>query len=136
MEKNLKMEIWLFLITRQQLMVKILKEGREKNTQVILGKDLFIKDFDKQLLGANKNEDKVANVTLPENYPQKEYSNKKARFVCSIKNIKKPEPTKINDDFAKTLGAKDLKDLKIIVSKQISRSIQKHFRYNYQERYS
>ena len=93
--------------------------GEGKNTQVILGKDLFIKDFDKQLLGANKNEDKVANVTLPENYPQKEYSNKKARFVCSIKNIKKPEPTKINDDFAKTLGAKDLKDLKIIVSKQI-----------------
>tara|TARA_B100000378_G_scaffold248224_1_gene220816 strand:+ start:224 stop:373 length:150 start_codon:yes stop_codon:yes gene_type:complete len=30
MEKNLKMEIWLFLITRQQLMVKILKEEREK----------------------------------------------------------------------------------------------------------
>ena len=25
------------------------------NTQIILGKDLFIKDFDKQLVGVNKN---------------------------------------------------------------------------------
>jgi len=34
-------------------------------------------------------------------------------------NIKKPEPVKIDDQFAKNLGAKDLNDLKINVSKQI-----------------
>ena len=39
-----------------------------KNTQIILGKDLFIKDFDKQLIGAKKKKEKIVNVTLPENY--------------------------------------------------------------------
>jgi trigger factor len=53
-----------------------------------LGKDLFIKDFDKQLIGIKKQEEKIVEVTLPENYPHKEYSNKKAKFVCKIVNIK------------------------------------------------
>ena len=46
--------------------------------------------------------------------------NKKAKFVCKISTIKNPEETKINDEFAKNLGAKDLKDLKSLISKQIN----------------
>ncbi len=95
------------------------KGGEGKNTQIILGKDLFIKDFDKQLIGVKKQKEKIVDVTLPDNYPHKEYSNKKAKFVCKIINIKSPEEFKINDEFAKNLGAKDLNNLKIIVSKQI-----------------
>ena len=98
---------------------KDFKGGEGSNTQIILGKDLFIKDFDKQLIGIKKQEEKIVEVTLPDNYPHKEYSNKKAKFVCKIINIKSPEEIKINDKFAKNLGAKDLNDLKIIVSKQI-----------------
>jgi trigger factor len=35
-------------------------------------------------------------------------------------NVKIPEEIKINDDFAKNLGAKDLKDLKSLITKQIN----------------
>ena len=35
-------------------MEKILKVMKEKNTQLELGKDLFIKGFDKQLVGVKK----------------------------------------------------------------------------------
>jgi len=91
-----------------------------KNTQLILGKDLFIKGFDKQLIGVKKNQEKVVEVTLPENYPQKEFANKKAKFNCKIVSIKKSEKVEINDDFAKNLGAKDLIDLKNLITKQIN----------------
>ena len=94
--------------------------GEGKNTQLILGKDLFIKGFDKQLTGVKKNDEKSVDVTLPENYPQKEYANKKANFICKIVEVKKSEEVKIDDDFAKNLGAKDLVDLKLLVSKQIN----------------
>ena len=94
--------------------------GEGKNTQLILGKDLFIKGFDKQLTGVKKNDEKSVDVTLPENYPQKEYANKKANFICKIIEVKKSEEVKIDDDFAKNLGAKDLADLKGLVSKQIN----------------
>ena len=91
-----------------------------KNTQIILGKDLFIKGFDKQLIGVKKNDEKLVEATLPENYPQKEFANKKANFACKILTIKKSAEVKIDDIFAKNLGAKDLTDLKLLVSKQIN----------------
>jgi len=53
---------------------KSFEGGQGKNTQIVLGKDLFIKGFDKQLLGVKKNEEKEVLVTLPENYPKKEFA--------------------------------------------------------------
>mgnify|MGYP000394984139 CR=1 FL=1 len=94
--------------------------GEGKNTQLILGKDLFIKDFDKQLIGVKKNDEKSVEAVLPENYPQKEFAKKKANFICKILAVKKSEEIKIDDNFAKNLGAKDLADLKLLVSKQIN----------------
>jgi len=98
---------------------KSFEGGKGKNTQIVLGKDLFIKGFDKQFLGVKKNQQITVSAILPENYPHKEFVNKKANFKCKILNIKKPEPTKIDDQFAKNLGAKDLNDLKILITKQI-----------------
>ena len=99
---------------------KVFKGNEGKATQLVLGKDLFIKGFDKQLVGIKKNENKNVEVVLPENFPEKDLVNKKATFICTITTVKKPEDIKINDDFAKTLGAKDLKDLKELISKQIN----------------
>jgi len=93
--------------------------GESKNTQIVLGKDLFIKGFDKKLLGAKKNQEKEILVTLPENYPKKEFANKKANFKCKILSVKKPISVKIDDQFAKNLGAKDLNHLKELTTKQI-----------------
>jgi trigger factor len=100
--------------------------GDGKNTQIVLGKDLFIKGFDKQLIGVKKNQNKEVIVVLPENYPKKEFANKKANFKCKILNVKKPEDTVVNDQFAKNLGAKDLNDLKNLISKQM----QNHYKMN------
>jgi len=93
--------------------------GEGKNTQIVLGKDLFIKGFDKQLLGVKKNQKKEVEAILPENYPKKEFANKKAIFKCKILSVKKPEAIKVDDQFAKNLGAKDLSDLKKLISNQI-----------------
>ena len=93
--------------------------GQGKNTQIVLGKDLFIKGFDKQLLGVKKKQAKEVIVILPENYPKIELANKKANFKCNIIGLKKSVPVKIDDQFAKNLGAKDLNDLKQMVTSQI-----------------
>jgi len=98
---------------------KSFEGGEGKNTQIVLGKDLFIKGFDKQLLGVKKNQEKDIVATLPPNYPKKEFANKKAVFECKILNIKKSEPVKIDDQFAKNLGANDLNNLKELVFNQI-----------------
>tara|TARA_Y100001970_G_scaffold262384_1_gene346560 strand:+ start:395 stop:1813 length:1419 start_codon:yes stop_codon:yes gene_type:complete len=99
---------------------KEFKGNEGKNTQLELGKDLFIKGFDKQLVGVKRNEEKKVEVRLPENFPEKELVNKNAIFICKILSVKKSETIKIDDDFAKNLGATDLKNLKELISKQIN----------------
>ena len=99
---------------------KEFKGSEGKNTQLTLGKDLFLKGFDKQLIGVKKDDQKIVEATLPENFPEKELVNKKAKFDCKIINVKNPEKVKIDDEFAKNLGAKDLNDLKTLISKQIN----------------
>ena len=79
-----------------------------------------MKGFDKQLIGTKKGDEKIVEAVLPENFPEKELINKKAKFNCKISSIKKPEEVKIDDEFAKNLGAKDLKDLKSLITKQIN----------------
>ncbi len=96
------------------------KGNEGKNTQIELGKDLFIKGFDKQLDKVKKDETIEVSVKLPENFPEKEVAGKKAKFVCKIVAVKKSKEVKIDDEFAKNLGAKDLKDLKNLISKQIN----------------
>ena len=99
---------------------KEFKGSEGKNTQLELGKDLFIKGFDKQLIGVKKNDEKKVEAKLPESFPEKELVNKNAVFVCKILSVKKSEEVKIDDNFAKNLGAKDLKNLKELISKQIN----------------
>ena len=99
---------------------KEFKGSEGKNTQLTLGKDLFLKGFDKQLIGVKKDDEKMVDAVLPENFPEKELANKAAKFNCKILNVKNPEEVKIDDNFAKNLGAKDLKDLKTLISKQIN----------------
>ncbi|MDA7719376.1 trigger factor [Candidatus Pelagibacter sp.] len=99
---------------------KEFKGSEGKNTQLTLGKDLFLKGFDKQLIGVKKDDEKIVDAVLPENFPEKELVNKAAKFNCKILNVKNPEEVKIDDNFAKNLGAKDLSDLKTLISKQIN----------------
>ena len=96
-------------------------EGNEgKNIRLIIGEDLFIKGFDDKLVGVKKNDIKNIEINLPENYPNKDLANKKAKFECVISNVQRTNEYKIDDIFAKNMGAKDLNDLKSLVEKQIS----------------
>ena len=99
---------------------KPFKGSEGKNTQLTLGKDLFLKGFDKQLIGVKKDDTKSVEVILPENFPEKDFAKKNSKFSCKIISVKKPEKVIINDDFAKSLGAKDLDDMKKLISNQIN----------------
>ncbi len=103
---------------------KSFEGNKGEKLQIVLGKDLFIKNFDKQIIGVKKNDEKLVKVKLPDNYPKKELAGKDSEFKCKIINIKSPEEQKIDDNFAKNLGAKDLIDLKSMIEKQISKEFE------------
>jgi trigger factor len=99
---------------------KVFEGSEGKAVKLELGKNLFLKGFDEQLVGVKKNEIKKINATLPENHPKKELANKKTIFECKILDVKQAKKSEIDDSFAKTMGAKDLNDLKKLIENQIS----------------
>ena len=103
---------------------KSFEGNKGEKLQIVLGKDLFIKGFDKQIIGVKKNDEKVVKINLPDNYPKKELAGKASEFKCKITNIKSPVEQKIDDAFAKNMGAKDLSDLKSMIEKQISKEFE------------
>jgi trigger factor len=100
---------------------KAFEGNKGEKVQIILGKELFIKGFDEQLLVCKAGEKVNVKINLPENYPNKELANKTAIFNCKIIEVKKSEPVAVDDQFAKNLGAKNLNDLKVLLEKQLSR---------------
>ena len=96
-------------------------EGSDgKGVQIEVGKNLFLIGFDEQLVGASKGETKIVDAVLPTNHPKKELANKKSKFECTILGVKKAVENKIDDDFAKMMGAKNIDDLRSLIEKQIS----------------
>ena len=96
-------------------------EGSEgKGVQIELGKDLFLKGFDEQLVGVKKGDTKLVDASLPANHPKKELANKKTNFKCKIINVKKAIESKIDDKLAHMMGAKDISDLRVLIEKQIA----------------
>ena len=57
---------------------------------------------------------------MPPNHPKKELANKESKFECKILSVKKSIKGKIDDNFAKFMGAKNLADLQTLIEKQIS----------------
>ena len=49
---------------------KVFENNKGNDIQIILGKDLFIKDFDKQLIGSKVNQTINVSVNLPQNFPR------------------------------------------------------------------
>ncbi len=94
--------------------------SKGKGVQIELGKDLFLKGFDEQLIGAKKGDVTKVKAYLPANHPKKELANQETMFECKILNVKKAVESKLDDNFAKMMGAKNVPDLKILIEKQIS----------------
>ena len=121
-EENLVSEIGDQVIFDYKATVdgKDFEGSKGEGVTIELGKDLFLKDFDKQLVGVKKNDKKVVEAFLPNNHPKKELANKKTIFECTIKNIKITKENKLDDEFAKKLGATNLADLTQKIKNQIS----------------
>lgn len=106
-------------------------QEQKKNIWFFVDDKFKIKGFCDQLIGTKAGDTKDLGVTLPEDYPVKEFSNKKAVFKVKISQIKVKKLREINDDFAKHLGKfQDLSELKSGVRKDLEASAQQDAKYD------
>jgi trigger factor len=86
--------------------------GAGENIQVTIGSNTFIPGFEEQLLGIAAGETRTLKVSFPKNYASEKLAGQPAEFETTATLIEAPHDTKIDDEFAKTLGLESLDKLK------------------------
>ncbi|MFH0857046.1 MAG: trigger factor [bacterium] len=81
-----------------------LEGGQFKNHDVIIGKDIFPGEFNKNLEGMGKNEEKSFEVEYPKEHFDKILAGKSITFKVKINDIYEIELPELNDEFAKNAG--------------------------------
>ena len=95
-------------------------EGGSAEDQAIeIGAGRLIPGFEEQLVGVKAGDEKTITVTFPKDYPAANLAGKDAQFDITVKAVKVPGETKIDDDFAKSLGLESLELLQNLMRGQL-----------------
>ena len=93
--------------------------GKAEDAPLVLGSGTFIPGFEDQLTGVKTGDEKVVKVTFPEEYQAEHLAGKDAEFAVTVKAVKTPEDSKIDDEFAKSLGLESADKLRELVKAQM-----------------
>ncbi len=86
--------------------------GAATDAELTLGSGQFIPGFEEQLIGAKPADEVVVKVTFPEQYQAAELAGKAAEFAVTVKEVKAPVESKLDDALAERLGIENLEKLK------------------------
>ncbi|WP_022851486.1 trigger factor [Limisalsivibrio acetivorans] len=75
--------------------------GAAENYSLDIGTKTFIEGFEEQLVGMNAGEEKVIEVTFPEQYHEESLAGQPVTFDVTVKEIKGKKLPELDDDFAK-----------------------------------
>ncbi len=84
--------------------------GAGTDYPLVIGSHSFIECFEDQLIGKKKGETCDVNVTFPAEYHADELAGKPAKFVVTIKEVKRNELPELNDEFASEVSDFDTLD--------------------------
>lgn len=99
--------------------------GESKNHPLVVGEGKFIPGFEDKLVGMKKDDVKEFELQFPEDY-KADLAGKMASFKVTMDLVQKVEKPEINDEFAKSLGLKDLEELKSNIRKNMEHEEEHH----------
>ena len=81
--------------------------GSATGTQLVVGSGRMIPGFEDGLVGAKAGEERVLNVTFPEDYQNLELAGKAAEFTVTVNTVSEPKLPELNEEFFKQFGIKE-----------------------------
>lgn len=93
--------------------------GKGEGMSIELGSGRLIPGFEDQLVGVKVGDEKVINVTFPADYNVAYLAGRDATFDIKVTSLQAAKETKLDDDFAKSLGLTDLEQLTGLLKGQI-----------------
>jgi trigger factor len=97
--------------------------GKGEDMSVELGSGNLIPGFEDQLVGAKAADRREVKVTFPADYPVADLKGKDASFAVTVKGVKTAAETKVDEEFAKSLGLQSLDQLKGMIREQQTREL-------------
>ena len=95
--------------------------GKGEDYPLVIGSHSFIDTFEDQLIGKKTGDEVEVNVTFPEEYHEASLKGKPALFKVTVKEIKKKELPKLDDEFASEVSEfETLKEYKASVKKTLT----------------
>ena len=92
--------------------------GTGQDMSVEIGSGQLIPGFEDQLVGAKAGDERQVKVTFPDDYPAENLKGKDAVFAITVKGVKTAGETKVDEEFAKSLGLDSLDKLKDLIREQ------------------
>ena len=93
--------------------------GQGQKYPLVLGSNSMIPGFEEKLVGAMKDQEVVFKLKFPEEYMNAMLKGKEADFKVKVLSVSERVLPETTDDWAKGMGAKDLKDLKENIEKDL-----------------
>jgi trigger factor len=94
--------------------------GKAARFPVLLGSQSLLKDFEDNLIGLKKSENKVFKITFPQDYAKKDVAGKEVEFTVTIQEIKEKKLPIVDNEFAKNSAkCDDVKTLREKLETQI-----------------
>lgn len=103
--------------------------GTASDAQIVLGSGQFLPGFEDQLAGAAPAEERTVTVVFPADYPVEALREKTGVFEVTVKELRAPKESKIDDALAERLGLADLAALKDAVRGNIQRQYDEASRF-------
>lgn len=97
--------------------------GKADGAALVLGSGMFIPGFEDQLIGVKAGETKTITVTFPDDYQAKELAGKEAEFDVTVQAVKIEGESKVDEDFAKSMGFEGLEKLRQLVRGQLEQEL-------------
>ncbi|MFJ3448147.1 trigger factor [Pseudomonas sichuanensis] len=99
--------------------------GSAKGTQLVLGSGRMIPGFEEGLVGAKAGEERVVNVTFPEDYQNLDLAGKAAEFTITVNSVSAPQLPELNEEFFAQFGIKEstLEGFRTEVRKNMEREL-------------
>nr|MBO2512121.1 trigger factor [Gammaproteobacteria bacterium] len=99
--------------------------GSAKGTQLVLGSGRMIPGFEDGLVGAKAGEERVVNVTFPEDYQNLDLAGKAAEFTITVNSVAAPQLPELNEEFFAQFGIKEstLEGFRAEVRKNMEREL-------------
>ncbi len=98
---------------------EIVKEALIENRMTIVGNKMIIPEIENKIIGTKEGDKLNFICKFPKNFPNKNIAEKDVKVEIDILEVRIPQKKVLDDDFAKSLGAADINDLKEKVKKQM-----------------